>query len=111
MLHLLTYEDETTCTVMYIHPVTNKSVRLDFNKEDEPLKSMKSDDDYILYILNQIRLITNKTDFKVARRLYYDTDIYTEPFTENARNLDFFDKDDGCVTMFVHQAISVEKRA
>lgn len=111
MLYLIMYEDKTTCTVLYQHPITGKSIRLDFDKESEPIKSIKSDDDYILYILNQIRLITDKTDFKIARKLYYNTDIYTEPFTENARYLDFFDKDDGCVRMFVHQTISIEKRA
>lgn len=111
MLHLAMFEDKATCTVLCENPLTSKSVRLDFNKEIEPIKSIKSDDDYISYILNELRRLTHKTDFKVARKLYYDTDIYKEPFTENSRHLNFLDKEDGYVEMFAHQTVSIEKRA
>ena len=108
MLYLMMYEDENSSTVLYQNPITDKSVRLDFDKESEPIKSMKTDDEYILHLLNKIRLDTDKTNFKIMRKLYYSKDGYTEPLTESSRYLDYYDEKDGIINMFVEQSVRME---
>ena len=114
LVYLMMYEDKNSCTLLYENPLTEKSTREEFSKEIEPLRSMKTDEDYLIYILNHVRLATKSTKFKLSRKLYSSTEdlmIIDDINTDISKIISYHDARDGYIELYINQFISVEKGA